>query len=221
MEVVGVTQSAFQHLRDQIITGQLEPGQKLGEVQLADSLGISRPPLREAFRLLERDHLVTRVPRKGTFVTPLSPRDLEEVYAARRMIEGHVVEVLASRKERRLPALRQALAETAQASLPSTRDSQDILDVWRTFTSFHLRLVEACHSSLLNQLYHVVSEKLSRYQVLYLKIPGTWIESQQDHQLILELLEAGAHVKARKALLDHLTRTMAALRPRIVEQGLA
>ncbi|MBW2123631.1 MAG: GntR family transcriptional regulator, partial [Deltaproteobacteria bacterium] len=69
MEIRGVTKSLVDYLRTQIITGNLPPGQKLNEIRLSSDLGVSRPPLREAFRILEHDRLVASIPRKGTYVT--------------------------------------------------------------------------------------------------------------------------------------------------------
>ena len=66
MKVLGVKDSVVQSLRTQIIIGELTPGQKLNELVLSSLLGISRPPLREAFRLLENEHLAHSIPRKGT-----------------------------------------------------------------------------------------------------------------------------------------------------------
>ena len=82
MEIIGVTRSAFHYLRAKIITGELPAGQKLNENQLSSLLDISHPPLREAFRLLEHEHLVVNVPRKGICVTTVSREDLREVYNA-------------------------------------------------------------------------------------------------------------------------------------------
>ena len=78
MEILSVTESALQFLRRRIIIGELKPGQKLNECSLSEELGISRPPLRETFRILEKDQLVVAIPRKGTYVTELSIRDFEE-----------------------------------------------------------------------------------------------------------------------------------------------
>jgi DNA-binding GntR family transcriptional regulator len=65
METLSVTKSRVHPLRENIIIGEFAPGQKLNEIELSSRLGISRPPLREAFRLLENEHLVRSIPRKG------------------------------------------------------------------------------------------------------------------------------------------------------------
>ncbi len=85
------------------ITGELKPGQKLNECGLSEELGISRPPLRETFRILEKDQLVVAIPRKGTYVTELSIRDFEEVCQIREMVECYVVDLLKISNVRGLP----------------------------------------------------------------------------------------------------------------------
>jgi DNA-binding GntR family transcriptional regulator len=75
VEIVSVTRSAYKYLKDKIITGELPARQKINENQLSSLLEISRPPLREALRLLEHEHLVVTIPRKGTHVTSISRED--------------------------------------------------------------------------------------------------------------------------------------------------
>ncbi len=72
MEIKSVTESIVHYLRDHIISGDFAPGRKLTEMELSAQMGVSRPPLREALRIMENDNLVTRIPRKGTYVTTIS-----------------------------------------------------------------------------------------------------------------------------------------------------
>ena len=102
MEILGVTKSTVQYLREQIITGELAPGQKLSEMEISSNLGISRPPLREAFRILENENLVLSIPRKGCYVTQVSMEDCRHIYEAREMIECHAIELLKAQNVRDL-----------------------------------------------------------------------------------------------------------------------
>jgi len=83
MEIKTVTNIATEYLRKQIITGEMAAGQRINETDLASCLDISRPPIREAFRILENEHLVVNIPRKGTNVTKISSEDLQDIYQAR------------------------------------------------------------------------------------------------------------------------------------------
>jgi len=94
MEIKSVTDSVTQYLRKQIITSELAAGQRLNETNLASHLSISRPPIREAFRILENEHLVVNIPRKATYVSDISIEDLQEVYQAREMLECYAIDLL-------------------------------------------------------------------------------------------------------------------------------
>ncbi len=76
-------------IRDAIMTGALKPGEKVAEPDLAERFGISRTPIREAFRQLESEGYLTVIPRKGAVVTSFSPRDVEEFYAIKSILEGY------------------------------------------------------------------------------------------------------------------------------------
>ena len=77
MEIQGITESIFQHLKNEIITGNLAPNLRLSEERIAASLGVSRAPLREALRLLENDNFVVRLPRRGAYVADLIVENLD------------------------------------------------------------------------------------------------------------------------------------------------
>ena len=98
MEVQNLTKRVLEYLRNRIITGELVPGQRLNENEIASSLEISRHSIREAFRVLESEQLVFSIPNKGAFVTELSYDDLLEFSQTREMIECYAVELLKKKK---------------------------------------------------------------------------------------------------------------------------
>src|SRR5512143_3710958 len=76
-------------IRDAITSGKLKPGEKVAEPELAERMGISRTPIREAFRQLESEGYLTVIPRKGAVVISFSERDIEEFYAIKSILEGY------------------------------------------------------------------------------------------------------------------------------------
>lgn len=78
----------FEHLRNSILNGELDPGERLMELQLAEQLGVSRTPIREAIRKLELEGLVEMIPRKGAYVADLSIKDILDVLEVRMYLEG-------------------------------------------------------------------------------------------------------------------------------------
>ncbi|MEJ2718727.1 MAG: GntR family transcriptional regulator [Deltaproteobacteria bacterium] len=215
MEIPGVTESVAQHLRQKIILGELESGARLNEVQLAEAFGVSRPPLREALRLLERDHLVTCIPRKGSFVAPLSVDHFDDIFAARRMIETFAIEIFAQKGIRKLDAVRETLQTASELAAPDPDDTEGMLLFWKTFSDFHLKLVDSSHNPYLQNFYRVISLNLARCQVMYLKIPGSWKDSIKHHRSILASIEKGNYVRARDLLVKHLDMTLSQLKTSI------
>ncbi len=105
-------------IRDAILKGTLKPGEKVAEPELAERFGISRTPIREAFRQLESEGYLTVIPRKGAVVTALSEQDVQEFYAIKSILEGYAAELAATRlslKEiERLEAINERLRELAK-----------------------------------------------------------------------------------------------------------
>ncbi len=217
MKILGVTEAVVRQLQHKIILGELESGARLNEIQLAEAFGISRAPLREAFRLLERDRLVTSIPRKGSFVTPLSAEHFDEIYAARRMIESYSIEIFAQKDIRRLDAVRETLHAASDITIPASDDAEGMLTFWKTFSDFHLKLVECSQNSYLQNFYRVISLNLARCQVMYLKIPGSWRDSIKHHGSILALIEKGEYGRARDLLVRHLDMTLNHLKMKVQE----
>src|SRR5690606_12292208 len=87
----------FEVLREAIITGKLRPGERLMEVQLAEELGVSRTPVREAIRKLELEGLVLMIPRRGAYVAEISMKDIADVFEIRAALEGLAAQLAAER----------------------------------------------------------------------------------------------------------------------------
>ena len=125
VEIKSVSDTVADYLRTQIITGKMAPNQRINENDLASSLGVSRPPIREAFRVLESEQLIVSVPRKGTYVCDVSIENLTELYQSREMIEGYVIHLLKCGKITEVPRVEAALEESSNLALPSP-DNPDI-----------------------------------------------------------------------------------------------
>jgi DNA-binding GntR family transcriptional regulator len=105
IEPLSVTDSIVDYLRSKIIMGELEPGQKLTESQLSSDLGISRPPIRESFRILEHERAIVSIPRKGVYVNKLTSQDCQEVYKVREMLECCAIDLLKEKNISDLPEI--------------------------------------------------------------------------------------------------------------------
>ena len=204
LTVTGVTESIVKYLRVHIIEGVLAPGQKLHELELSSSLGVSRPPLREAFRVLESEHLISSFPRKGCYVTHVSMDNCKEIYEAREMIECFAVDLLKEKEIGLLPAVTETLAVTAGLSLPSGDDPYEKFDYLKAIANFHRRLVESAGNSRLNSFYQGMFPSLARYQSMYTYRPGLMNKSQNVHEEIVQSIEEGDYDHAKEMLRAHI-----------------
>ncbi len=215
MKLSSATESAADSLREQIILGEIRAGQRLNEVDLAKDLGISRPPLREAYRILENERLVEIRPRIGAFVTEISESDLEKIYAVRTMIELKAVEILSEKEGDSLKEIQQAVDDAQRFRISDPKDSKEVLRYWEVFAGFHEKMVESCGNYYLIRFYKVIGYNLARYQIMYLQIPGIAAISAEDHYKILGLVRNRRRETAKKNLKVHLDKTLAILKEHI------
>lgn len=204
VEIKSVSSAVVDYLRTQIITGKLSANQKINENDLATSLGVSRPPVREAFRILENEHLLVSVPRKGTYVSDVSIEDLTGLFQTREMIESYSIDLLKSIGSSELSQVESAFEEAVSLPLPSIENSDEMLHFHQVFAGFHGKLVELTGNSRIIHFYKTISLNLTRYQVMYLFMPGSVDQSLRDHREILNFIKNGDYDQAKKCLLNHL-----------------
>ena len=204
MRILNVTWSVVEHLRDKIITGELPAGKKLNEIELSSQIGISRAPLREAFRILEEGNLVISVPRRGTYVSDVSLEDCKELYHARQMVECYCIDLIRENKINAFQGVERALLECSGATLPPEGDRQRMLAYLRIFAGFHEKFVETTGNRQLISFYRKISLNLSRYQFMYAYMPGLTRDSQAEHAEVLALIKVGEYEGAKQLLRDHI-----------------
>ena len=222
MQILNVTSSVLQFLREKITVGELKPGHKLNELSLSADLGVSRPPLREAFRILERDHLVLNIPRKGTYVTELSAKDFADISQTREMIECYCIDLFNASNIRNLPEVTMALNRALSLSSPQDHvDSEKLLKYVKVLLDFHGKLIESTGNALLTSIYYAISFNLARYQFIYFNMDGTAQHSLDDHKRILELIESGAYDQAKEEMKKHLRYTVDLVKTRILHSTIA
>ena len=203
-----MTKRVLEYLRNRIITGELVPGQKLNENEIASRLEISRHSIREAFRVLESEQMVFSIPNKGAFVTELSDDDLVEVYQTREMIECYAVELLKRKEKKDLLQLESAIEDASNLPIPLTDDPEQYLKFHKKFVNFHFKMIEACCNSRLVHFYRSISLNLARYQFRSLRLPGSLETDQKEHRQILNALKIGDYEDAKKILRSHITKRL-------------
>ena len=155
----------FNTLRQEILTGKLKPGERLMEIHLANKLGVSRTPIREAIRKLELEGLVIMIPRRGAEVAQITLKSLQDVMEVRRALDVLAVELACERMgQEALDSLYQA-CENFRAAV-KTKDTRKLAEADVTF---HDKIVLSTGNARLIQLVSNLSEQMYRYRFEYLK----------------------------------------------------
>ncbi|MEA3464411.1 MAG: GntR family transcriptional regulator [Thermodesulfobacteriota bacterium] len=172
----------LENIRDAILKGTLKPGERVSEPDLAERYGISRTPIREAFRQLESEGYLTVVPRKGAVVTSLSERDVEEFYAIKSILEGYAARLaadkLTGKEVERLTAINKRLAKLAEAG--------DVKAFFRIHSEFHDLFIKASGNQKLFELIQQLLTKFNRLRIASLSLPGRMELSVKEHEKIIE-----------------------------------
>ncbi len=155
----------FDELRSEILSGNLKPGERLMEIKYAQSLGVSRTPFREAVRKLEKEGLVTVLPRRGAHVSLLSVKDLCDVLDIRCALDMLAIEkFIENAKDADLMHLKSLIDTFARATEDDNLQEQAASDV-----DFHEYIYTHTGNERLVQIYYSLKDQLYRFRILYLK----------------------------------------------------
>jgi DNA-binding GntR family transcriptional regulator len=191
-------------LRAAILSNELQPGERLRPNELAAQWGVSPTPLREALLRLEADGLVESVPHRGTRVTPLTRKAVEQLYELRELLEP-----LALRKAMARPdAVDTDRVRAAHAALAASQHSTDLVEHEVLHREFHRALYEACDSPWLLALTDTLSVHSSRYRLLSLEPRGGWASVVHEHDVLVTAFLAGDAGAALAQLDAHIRRTL-------------
>lgn len=198
-----LAEGAFAMLHAAIVTGALEPGERLPIEELAKILDLSPMPIREALRQLDSVGLVENIPHRGARVTELSVEDLHEVYETRLALEQLAVWHAAENfTDEDAVGARAALEAHVMAY-----KSRDVRLIWSTHTAFHFALYNAAHSRWMTRLITPLWETSERYRFAMLPVRLNLDQRRQEHERILEACIAHKPQVAASELHNHLART--------------
>ena len=190
----------FNTLRQAILTGELKPGERLMEIHLAERLGVSRTPSREAIRKLELEGLVTMIPRRGAEVAQITEKSMSDVLEVRRALDALCVELACDRiTEEELARLEQACSDFEAAV--KTRDNKVIA---QADVKLHDIIVQATGNSRLIQLVNNLSEQMYRYRFEYIKDSSRHENLVEEHRIIYESILKKDKETASRAAETHI-----------------
>ncbi len=190
----------FNTLRDAIVHGEFEPGERLMEVSLANRLGVSRTPVREAIRMLELEGLVVMIPRRGAEVARITEKDLKDTMEIRIALEELAVELACLRiddagKEKLKKACISFREAIGSKLVPAIVDKD---------VEFHDVIFEMSDNPRLVNLSKNLSEQFYRYRVVYVRDMSYHDKLVEEHDAITNAILLGDVVKAKEVMHKHI-----------------
>ncbi|NOY87291.1 MAG: GntR family transcriptional regulator [Deltaproteobacteria bacterium] len=186
-------------LRESIIRRELPPGQKLTEPELAAKLGISRTPIREAFRQLESEGFLAVIPRRGAVVSTITAKQVEDFYEIKSLLEGFAARVVAEKisdsdieKLKRVNSQLAGLAEKGQLEAFFAKNND-----------FHNYFIKLCGNEKLLEIRDGMVQRFKGFRMATLSLPGRLMESVNQHKSIIRAFEKKDGRLAEAVVVEH------------------
>jgi len=201
-------QHALAWLRAAIVAGELRPGQRIAQEDVAERIGISVAPVREALRVLEQEGQVTYLPRRGYFVTELRVADLEEIYALRRVLEERAARhALPTLDDDALQRIALAARDCVDAA-----DQGDIAGELEANRRFHFAILETPDQPHTARMIRLLWDSTEAYRALYYNSAQERARAADAHDRILDAIRAGDADRLVAELDAHRERALEVLR---------
>lgn len=197
----------FNTLRQAILRGELKPGERLMEIQLAKKLGVSRTPIREAIRKLELEGLVLMIPRKGAEVAEITEKNLRDVLEVRKALEELAVQLACDRISGGQIEEMKKCAQEFKESL----GSGDITIIAEADVRFHDVIYSATDNRRLIQLLNNLREQMYRYRVEYLKKQEFHEQLLREHDELIEMIGKRSKSDASEVTNRHIDNQVEAV----------
>jgi DNA-binding GntR family transcriptional regulator len=199
---------ALREIREAIRKGKLKPGDRIVEMQLAEEMQISRFPIREALRYLEKEGLVETKPFKGTYVAQLTERDMEELYSLRSAIEEFAIRILIKHiDEEKIAKLESIFKSMQQAS-----KNEDLDKLISEDFRFHETICELSDHRKLLEVWLTLENQLRVFLTIEKQLFGDSVQFVKSHNPILKAIQERKTRPAQKAIREHLNWAMQVIR---------
>ncbi len=191
----------FNTLRQAILKGELEPGERLMEITLANKLGVSRTPIREAIRKLELEGLVNMIPRKGAVVASISEKDMKDVLEVRITLEELAVSLAVKNMQQ------EDISQLCDAgkAFENAVIAKDIVNIVEADVAFHDVIYNKTGNKRLIQIINNLREQMYRYRLEYIKDARTHSILISEHNDIINCISRKDIEEAKKAVREHIS----------------
>ncbi|MCR5666345.1 MAG: GntR family transcriptional regulator [Eubacterium sp.] len=204
----------FKTLREAILKGDLKPGERLMEVQLAEQLGVSRTPIREAIRKLELEGMAVTMPRRGAVVAKMTEKDMEDVLQIRRALDELSVTIACEQ----ISMSQMKQLEEAQKNFEEQIKHGDMKEITNADVEFHNIIYQSTGNERLWQIMKGFSEQMYRYRVEYLKEEENYPTLVDEHRQIVEGLKRRDKEAVVEIMRRHVTNQAVEMKNIIREQ---
>ena len=199
-EYLPLREVVFNTLRQAILKGELKPGERLMEIALAEKLGVSRTPIREAMRKLELEGYVIMLPRRGTYVANISIRDINEVFEIRTTLDALASGLAAERiTEEELEQLERLLV-----SIGENIETRNMKKVVEDDMEFHDILYKASRNQRLVGIISNLREQMTRFRSMSMSYPGRLKKTLEEHSRLVEAIAQRDVELAQKLAVEHM-----------------
>ena len=181
-----LTQLAVERLRQMIVSGELAPGQRISEREMGEQIaGLSRTPLREAFKILAGEGLVTIAPNRGATVTTLSMAEVEDLIELLVGLEGLAAEPACAR----ITAQEIAEIEELHQNMLAAYQAEQLMEYFQFNQAIHQRIVDAARNAALSRIYATECARIRRYRFAGNRRHERWDRAVAEHDQILGFLK--------------------------------
>ena len=204
----------FNTLREAILKGELKPGERLMELQLAAKLGVSRTPIREAIRMLEQEGLAVTIPRKGAEVAKMTEKDMEDVLQIREALDELAAKIACEQiSEEQLEELVATMHEFEEST-----KTDNVKKIAEADVKFHDIIYQATGNPKLVNMLNNLREQMYRYRVEYLKDENNYPTLMKEHKDIVEGLVRKNKMQVTETMHQHVKNQAVAVKAMIQEQ---
>lgn len=195
--------SLFSDIRENILNGKYASGQKITENKICEEFGVSRTPVREAFKQLELEGLIENIPNRGAFVLGFSKQDIQDIYELRKAVE--------------IIAIKWAIERISDNELKELQEAYDLMEFYtmkkdaekmlQMNSKFHEIIYRSTHSRFLEQILKSYQFYIMKTRKAALQASGQLAEVLNEHKYILEAIYAKDCIEGEKAVIEHLSNS--------------
>lgn len=201
----------YDELKRQILIGEIQPGTRMMEVELADDMGVSRTPIREAIRKLEKEGLVTIEPRRGAYASDICIKDMIDVLEVRQFLEGMAAGMAASNITEDQKQELEKVTEKYKKAI----EAEDTDEIIKYDELFHKLIVNASGNQTMVQIVSQVQELALRFRYIYYDDFSRYKSMPAEHMSIEDAIFSGDSLKARSIAEHHVAQ----LKDFVIEEG--